>query len=81
MAEVLPLKGVPDVTLLIKFLDEQLNYTPVTFSAPLKTDIKVDSSRHHKAPFIKLDPNTPRNYALYVVGRIILYICAQHIRA
>lgn len=40
-------KGVPDVTLLIKFLEEQLSYTPVTFSPTNTSDIKPD--KHNKA--------------------------------
>ena len=46
MAEIFSwVKGVPDVMLLIRFLEEQLSYTPVT-----KADVKVDATKRNKAP-------------------------------
>ena len=49
-------KGVPDVMLLIRFLEEQLSYTPVAFSPLIKADVKVDSTKHNKAPVHQVVP-------------------------
>ena len=62
-------KSVPDVTLLIRFLEEQLSYTPVAFFPLIKADVKVDATKRNKAPVHQVVPKREFKNSCQLCGR------------
>ena len=70
-------KEVPDISSLICFLKERIHTTPVSTSAPVKTEAKPEARKRYKASIHQLQPQRESRESCTVCGgeRHLIYCC------